>query len=164
MTTEQSATSERPDAIRQSIEIDAPVDTIWRLVSEPGWWINDGELEPHEIRRSEQPDGTTIADVRGHSAGVWRLIVVELREREYAAFRWAPHAAADRDATSPIGSTLVEFTLHEASAPGRVVVEVVESGFRTIVASPDKIAENYDENTEGWGAELAVLRTAAASA
>lgn len=145
--------------IRQSIEIDAPIETVWRLVSEPGWWINDGELEAHEVSLSADADGTMIAEVRGHSAGVWRLVVVELLENEYAAFRWAPHAAADRDATGPTGSTLVEFTLRQAS--DRVVVEVVESGFDALDISAEKIAANYRDNDEGWGQELAALKAAA---
>jgi len=149
------------DAIRQSVEIDAPIDVVWRLVSEPGWWINDGELEEHEVGYSERPDGTVIAEVRGHSAGTWRLIVVERREHEYAAFRWAPHAAADRDATGLTGSTLIEFTLREES--GHVVVEVVESGFRALGITAEKIAANYEDNTEGWGQELALLAGAASA-
>jgi uncharacterized protein YndB with AHSA1/START domain len=147
------------DEIRESIEIDAPIERVWRLVSEPGWWINDGELQEHEVSLSAQPDGTLIAEVRGHGAGVWRLIVVELIENEYAAFRWAPHATGDRDARGDTGSTLVEFTLREAS--GLVIVEVVESGFSALAISPEKIAANYDDNTEGWGLELEQLRRGA---
>jgi uncharacterized protein YndB with AHSA1/START domain len=150
------------DAIRQSIEIAAPIDVVWRLVSEPGWWINDGELQEHQVTTTTADDGTVIAEVRGHGAGVWRLIVVEVREREYAAFRWAPHAAADRDARNPTGSTLVEFTLREAS--DRVIVEVVESGFAALAISPEKIVANYADNTEGWGIELALLEKLAKSA
>jgi hypothetical protein len=148
------------DAIRQSIEIAAPLDVVWRLVSEPGWWINDGELEEHDITTTTDADGTVTAEVRGHRAGVWRLIVVELREREYAAFRWAPHAAGDRDGRGATGSTLVEFTLREAS--DHVVVQVVESGFSALTVSPEKVVANYDDNTEGWAAELAALQRAAA--
>ncbi|GAA4173233.1 SRPBCC domain-containing protein [Gryllotalpicola koreensis] len=148
------------DEIRQSIEIDAPIERVWKLVSEPGWWINDGELQEHEVSLSAQPDGTLVAEVRGHGAGVWRLVVVELIENEYAAFRWAPHAAAGRDATGPTGSTLVEFTLRPAS--GRVVVEVVESGFCALAITPDRIAANHADNTEGWGQELALLAKLAA--
>lgn len=156
MTTEQLA-----DSITQSIEIDAPIEVVWALVSEPGWWINSGELEQHEIELSQVPDGSIIAAVTSHSAGVWRLVVVELREPEHAAFRWAPHAAADRDATGPTGSTLVEFTLRQAS--GRVIVEVVESGFAALRTTPEKIAENHAENTEGWGMELGALKVTAES-
>lgn len=150
------------DAIRQSIEIEAPIEIVWRLVSEPGWWINDGELEPHRIEYSETADGEVLAEVTGHSAGVWRLIVVAARENHYVAFRWAPHAAANLDATGPTGSTLVEFTLHEES--DRVIVDVVESGFAALRIPPEKIAANHAENTEGWGIELAALNAAASAA
>lgn len=145
--------------IRQSIEIDAPIETVWELVSEPGWWINDGELERHEVSLSAEADGTMTAEVRGHSSGTWRLVVVELIENEYAAFRWASHAGSDRDATGPAGSTLVEFTLRQASA--HVIVEVVESGFDQLDIGPEKIAANHRDNDEGWGQELVALRSAA---
>ncbi|GAA4154488.1 SRPBCC family protein [Gryllotalpicola daejeonensis] len=147
------------DAIRQSIEIAAPIDVVWRLVSEPGWWINDGEIQEHQVTTTTEADGAVVAEVHGHGAGVWRLIVVELREPDYAAFRWAPHAAGDLDARNPTGSTLVEFTLREAS--GQVIVEVVESGFAALAIPPEKIIDNYADNTAGWAEELALLRTMA---
>ena len=156
--------TESADSIRQSVEIDAPIQTVWNLMSEPGWWINGGALEPHEVRQVRQPDGTCVAEVRSAAVGFWRLVVVELREPEYAAFRWAPHAAADRDATGPTGSTLVEFTLREGDHPGRVVVEVVESGFSALNVAPDEVAANYRDNVGGWGVELALLRALATSA
>ena len=31
------------DRIERKIEIDAPAEWVWLLVSQPGWWIDDGD-------------------------------------------------------------------------------------------------------------------------
>ncbi|WP_022880670.1 SRPBCC domain-containing protein [Gryllotalpicola ginsengisoli] len=153
------STTEVKDRITARVEIDAPLETVWALVSEPGWWINDGELEQHRIETETTGDGGVVATVHSRAHGAWRVAVVELRQNEFAAFRWAPHPAAERDATGPHGSTLVEFTLAELG--GTVTVEVNETGFAALPIPAESIAANHRENTEGWGQELAALRTAA---
>ena len=37
------------DRIEREITIDAPVDRVWTLVSEPGWYINDKQITEHRI-------------------------------------------------------------------------------------------------------------------
>ena len=39
------------DRIERQIDIDAPAERVWRLVSEPGWWINNGTIVEHKIER-----------------------------------------------------------------------------------------------------------------
>src|SRR4249919_1813509 len=34
------------DRIDRSIEIDAPAERVWDLVTRPGWWINEGAVDP----------------------------------------------------------------------------------------------------------------------
>ena len=34
------------DRIDRSIEIDAPAERVWDLVTRPGWWINEGAGGP----------------------------------------------------------------------------------------------------------------------
>jgi uncharacterized protein YndB with AHSA1/START domain len=147
--------TEIADSITASIEIDAPIETVWALVSEPGRWINDGELEQHEITTAPAPGGGVLAEVGGTSAGSWQVLVVELREHAYAAFRWAPHTAVGHEVTAEAGSTLVEFTL--TPRHGKVVVEMTESGFTALPLSRDRIIANYNDNVEGWTEELQVL-------
>lgn len=49
------------DAIEDTIEIDAPAEQVWPLISEPGWWINDGSYRDHtEFWIDERPGGVTL--------------------------------------------------------------------------------------------------------
>lgn len=34
------------DRIDRSIDIDAPAGRVWDLVARPGWWINEGDVDP----------------------------------------------------------------------------------------------------------------------
>ena len=41
------------DRIARRIDIDAPAERVWELVVRPGWYINDGEVEPEPDLRQE---------------------------------------------------------------------------------------------------------------
>ncbi|MGI9002113.1 MAG: hypothetical protein ACR2GH_10630 [Pseudonocardia sp.] len=38
-----STAHENADRIEREILINTPLDRVWDLVSEPGWWIGDGD-------------------------------------------------------------------------------------------------------------------------
>jgi hypothetical protein len=46
-----SGTGEIVDRIEREIVIDATVARVWQLVSEPGWWIGDGDRTDHVLTR-----------------------------------------------------------------------------------------------------------------
>jgi Activator of Hsp90 ATPase homolog 1-like protein len=147
MTTPQSETI-TSDRIERSIAIAATPERVWPIVSEPGWWINEGTVRPHRIDDNE--DGTVTVHDETH--GGWRLRVERLDEPRYAAFRWIGR----EDDTEGAG-TLTEFWLDEVE--GGVTLRVVESGLDTI---PEERREAYlRENTHGWEAEMAAARDAA---
>ena len=41
-----------PDEIVHSVLIDASAETVFAVIREPGWFINDGEYREHEITTS----------------------------------------------------------------------------------------------------------------
>jgi uncharacterized protein YndB with AHSA1/START domain len=136
------------DRIEKRIDIDAPASRVWTLVSEPGWYINDGQIVEHRIERSG-------ADAVVHDPvhGAFVLRTVELDEPRYAAFRWLA------DATDPDApSTLVEFWIDETSATS-VVLRVVESGFASLPGDARERRSRLEDNTEGWELELALAKS-----
>lgn len=137
------------DRIEQRITINASLDRVWDLVTEPGWWV------PTEI---DQPIDRTPGHVR-ESAEWGRFVaqVVRVEPQTYAAFRWASQfPGADPE---PGNATLVEF--HGKPTGDVVEVTLVESGFAGLDAPDDVRAAAWKDNTSGWQLELAELRTRA---
>lgn len=168
MNAEQTVTV--PDSIEREILIAAPVDVVWPLVSEPGWWINEGEIREHAIEAA----GDRVWKVTDVKHGEWLIEVVECTEQQSVSYRWLVGGSDDADSsdrstdtntdsstdrdpdTADRLRTLVQFTLE--SVTDGTVVRVVESGFAN--GTVDQKRRNmYDDNTEGWTAELSAAKT-----
>lgn len=134
-----------PDTIRRDITIDAPLATVWRLISTPGWWINDGEIIEHES--TTDGDVTTL-----HWKGLeFPIRTLAVDEPNSVAYEWG-----SGESDKPDGDrTRIDLTLTE-SADG-VVVAVVESGFAAY-ADAAKGARTQSENSEGWDQEMAAAK------
>jgi uncharacterized protein YndB with AHSA1/START domain len=138
------------DRIEREIVIEAPLDRVWHLVSEPGWWV---------------PTTTELPDVRtpGHRTvresekwGRFEVEVVAMRPQTYAAFRWASQFPGE-----PLkegNTTLVEFFVKPVAESGSVSVTVVESGFAGLDADEAVRKAGVKDNTEGWRLELGGLK------
>src|SRR3954454_15701425 len=110
------------DRIDRTIDIDAPADRVWDLVARPGWWINEGEVDPQPDLR----DDGSAALVRHPAYGELRAATVAPRPPSYVAFRWI-----DGDAET---GTLVEFQI--TPRDGGVTLAVAESGFSRLRQAP----------------------------
>jgi uncharacterized protein YndB with AHSA1/START domain len=132
------------DRIEKSIDIAAPADRVFEFVSEPGWFINDGEYRAHEIER----DGD-VSLVRDPVHGDFGILTVALEPPGRAAFRWVGEGA---------GSTLVEFSVE--AHDGGTRLSVVESGFASLPGSDADRRAAYEGNSQGWDIELEVARAA----
>lgn len=139
------------DSIERQIDIDAPIERVWQLVSEPGWWINEGEIREHRL---EQRDVLTV--VHDDTHGVFSIRTVELREPTFASFSWEPGSVPEEQRVGG-KQTLVEFFLEER--PGGVTLKVVESGFASLPLSEEERVKAFNGNTEGWLIELAAAQT-----
>lgn len=139
-----------PDTIEREITINAPVDVVWPLVSEPGWWINEGEIREHTV----EAIGDNIWKVSDIKHGDWKIEVTESDEPRTVAFRWL--AGEDDQGRADQLRTLVRFTLEPTD--GGTTVRVIESGFTTGTVD-EKRRETYDANTQGWEIELAAAKT-----
>lgn len=125
--------------IERSILIAAPIDAVWRLVSTPGWWVNDGEIITHDTT----VDGDlTIVHWKGHELPIR---TVSTKPPNAIRYTWG-----SGEVDAPVEST-IDFTLEEEDGGTRVVV--VETGFDTF-ADPEQAARVHRENSSGWEQEL----------
>jgi uncharacterized protein YndB with AHSA1/START domain len=138
------------DRIERDIEIDASAERVWELISRPGWWINEGAVDPDPDLRQ---DGD-LTVVSHPEFGEFRLRTVTADHPSYLAFRWLEQDAAGGD-DAP--STLVEFWIRERA--GGVTLTVVESGFTGLGKERAAVVSHVQENTQGWETELAAAKT-----
>ena len=137
-----------PKAIEREIVIDAPVEVVWRLVTEPDQ-IRQWFSEEAEVQLRIGGSGR----LRFKSGDSYQLQVEALEPPRRFAFRWVqPEGSVVR----ADNSMLVEFTLQAEAGGTRL--RVIESGFDTIDWS-DPQKQKYAENhTRGWQSLLGRLR------
>jgi uncharacterized protein YndB with AHSA1/START domain len=139
------------DTIERSIAINAPLERVWDLVTEPGWWAPSDT----PVEGDRTPGAVVIRE--SQKWGRFPIEVVELRPMTYAAFRWSPTYPGDE--LAPGRTTLIEFTV--TPTDDGVSVSVVESGFAKLDA-PDAVkAQGIESNSDGWTQQLDALRTQA---
>ena len=141
------------DFIRRSTHIKAPIDRVWRAISdhrEFGDWFKVALDQPFEVGR----DSTGHMTYPGYEWMKWKAEVVAIEPPRRLAFRWHPHAVDPDFDYSNEPTTLVEFNLSEAE--GGTDVEVVESGFDAIPAS--RRDEAFRMNSGGWEEQMKFIR------
>lgn len=129
------------DSIERTIYIDAPVERVWTIVTEPehiGTWFGDAGA-------SRTGDVITMA---WKQHGEAELRIVREDAPSAFAFRWDANDAG-------IGDTLVEFTFTPEGDGTRV--QVVESGFEQLRTGAERQAELREGNVSGWPHELGDL-------
>lgn len=136
-----------PDSIERDILIEAPVDTVWRVVTEPGQiakWFSD------EASIDLQPGGEGALGFDGY--GSVPIVVEAVEPPHRFAYRWTgPNGSGPR----PDNATLVELTL--AAEGEHTRLRLVESGLAN--ATPDEAARQrfYDDHSAGWDKHLGEL-------
>jgi uncharacterized protein YndB with AHSA1/START domain len=136
-----------PQRIERDILIDAPVEVVWAVVTEPehirGWFSDAVELDL-------RPGGKAVLhwDEYGRVAGR----VERVEPPHFFSFRWVVHPGAD---IAEDNATLVEFSLRPEGDATRLTV--VESGFRDLAGPEDEKQGHVDSHTRGWKAELGEL-------
>ena len=129
-----------PTQIEREIVIDAPIDLVWRIVTEPDqikqWFAAEAELEPRVGGQGR------FAFKEGDS---FQLQVEAMEPPRRFAFRWVkPEGSLAREDDS----MLVEFTLQPEAGSTRL--RVVESGFDRVDWSDEKKAKYASDHSEGW--------------
>jgi uncharacterized protein YndB with AHSA1/START domain len=138
-----------PQRIERDILIDAPVDIVWAVVTEPehisGWFSDSADLEL-------RPGGRALLHWNRYGTVHGRVERVE--PPHFFSFRWV----VDRDPGADLveaNSTLVEFSLSAEGEGTRLTV--VESGFRDLAGPDDEQQRHVDSHRRGWELELGEL-------
>ena len=136
-----------PAQIEREILIDAPIDVVWRVVTEP-------ELIQHwfaeEVTLDARAGGTGRMVFK--SGDSYQLQVEAVDQPRRFVYRWVqPAGSVARDENS----MLVEFTLHAEGDGTRL--RVVESGFDRVDWADEKKARYAEDHSSGWGVLLARL-------
>jgi uncharacterized protein YndB with AHSA1/START domain len=139
-----------PQRIQREILIEAPVELVWRVVTQPehisGWFSDSVELEL-------TPGGAMTLHWEQHSRAV-RGRVERVEPPRYFSFRWVVPTDGEEEVGDD-NSTLVEFSL--SPEDDRTRLTVVESGFADLAGPEDENQRHYDGHQRGWELELGEL-------
>jgi uncharacterized protein YndB with AHSA1/START domain len=145
------------DSIEREVLIEAPVETVWSIVTEPEqiarWFADHVEVDL-------RPGGDLLLRFGENMTGEGTVERVE--PPSLFSFRWVSPEPG-RDMAAAAGhSTLVEFRLR---AEGQsTLLSVVESGFAGLEGTEAENAALAERHTGGWGTFLERLAELATSA
>lgn len=129
------------DRIERDTLIAAPVERVWALVAEPGWWATD---KPDLSGATAKEGESTVAKHTKH--GDFPVRVEKVEPPTYVAYRWV--SAFPGEDLREENSTLVEFTLTPEGDQTRL--RVVESGFAALATTEENRQNVIKDHTGGW--------------
>jgi uncharacterized protein YndB with AHSA1/START domain len=145
------------DRIESEIEVDAPVEVVWNVITSPehisAWFTDETELDL-------RPDGEgrfTWIDKTGGRTHSENLRIERVEPPYFFAFRWNYPDGAEPDETN---APLVEFSLEPRGDGTRLVL--VESGIQGLSRSEEEKDSYFREHTSGWATITERLRIYAA--
>lgn len=126
-----------PSQIEKEVLIEAPIDDVWRVVTEPEhiqrWFARECQLDSR--------GGRLVFE----SGRTFYLHVVAFEPPHRFAYRWLHEQGTKARADN---STLVEFLLQAEG--GFTRLRVVESGFDQVDWTDAAKKEYFDDHTRGW--------------
>jgi uncharacterized protein YndB with AHSA1/START domain len=141
------------DRIEREIDIDAPIDVVWTVITEPEhiteWFTDDAELDlrPHGEGRFVWNEKATA---REHVANVR---VERLEPPRFFSFRWDyPDGAMPDETNAP----LVEISLEPHGDSTRL--RLVESGLEALALSDEAKDAYFTDHSGGWSHFVERLR------
>ena len=140
------------DRIERETLIAAPLERVWSLVAEPGFWV----AEEGSMSGTVAQEGESVL-ARNTEYGDFPVRVEKVEPPTYLAYRWA--SAFPGQELREDNSTLVEFTLTAEGDKTRL--RVVESGFSALAGSEELRSQAVKDNTGGWPQVLDALKTRA---
>jgi uncharacterized protein YndB with AHSA1/START domain len=129
------------DRIERETLIAAPLERVWSLVTQPGFWVADEASLPGTVAREGE---SMLAKNPQH--GDFPVRVEKVQAPTYVAYRWT--SAFPGEELREDNSTLVEFTLTAEGDKTRL--RVVESGFAALAGSEELRSRAMKDNTGGW--------------
>ncbi|WP_042408331.1 SRPBCC domain-containing protein [Streptacidiphilus carbonis] len=143
------------DRIERETLIAAPLERVWSLVTETGFWVGDTAAQSGVTAK----EGESLV-AKNAEYGDFPVRVEKVEPQTYVAYRWA--SAYPGQELSGDNSTLVEFTL--TPQDGGTLLRVVESGFAALAGSAELRDRALKDNTGGWPQVLDAFRARAEQA
>lgn len=140
------------DRIERETLIEAPLERVWSLVTEPGFWVAEPESVAGTVAREGE---STLA--KNAEYGDFPVRVEKVEPPTYVAYRWA--SAFPGEDLRGDNTTLVEFTLTREGDKTRL--RVVESGFAALAGSEELRGKALEDNTGGWAQVLDAFKARA---
>jgi uncharacterized protein YndB with AHSA1/START domain len=137
------------DRIERETLIAAPLERVWSLVAQPGFWVAEEASLPGTVAR----EGESMV-AKNAEYGEFPVRVEKVEPPTYLAYRWA--SAFPGAELRENNSTLVEFTLSPDGDKTRL--RVVESGFAALAGSEELRSKAVEDNTGGWPGVLDALK------
>ncbi|MCX0245553.1 SRPBCC domain-containing protein [Streptomyces drozdowiczii] len=137
------------DRIESETLIAAPLERVWSLVAQPGFWVADKASLPGTVAEEG-----ALMTARNAEHGDFPVRVEKVEPPTYLAYRWT--SAFPGEELREDNSTLVEFTLTPEG--GQTRLRVVESGFAALAASEELRGQNLKDHAGGWPLELDALK------
>ena len=132
--------------IERDIEIEAPVEVVWRTITEPDQvlrWFSDA------VDIEARPGANGTLTFRGDGTGeptVVHLTVVAVERPHLYSFRWNHPSGVS---ATPANSLLVTFTL-VADGAARTRLRVEETGLEGVDWLDERKDDYADEHRQGW--------------
>lgn len=141
------------DAIEKEVEIAAPIERVWRALTdhdEFGAWFRV-KLDAPFVAGQES---TGFITWPGYEHYRWTAMVKAVEKPSYFSFTWHPYAVDPTKDYSEEEPTLVEFWLSEIQTgpAGGTLLKVRESGFSKVPAA--RRAEAFRMNSNGWAQQM----------
>lgn len=139
---------EEKDRIEKTVELNAPVDRVWRAVTDSkefGEWFRVDLEGPFAV--GEKVEGQVTYP--GHEHMRFEATVEAIEPKRRFAFRWCPYGGEPEVDASEEPTTLVEFRLEPTASGTRLFI--VESGFNAI--PEERREEAWRRNKGGWDAQ-----------
>ena len=137
------------DRVERDVLIDAPIQVVWEVISEPKhivrWFSDEAQLDL-------RPGGDGVLnwnETPSNQAGSYQLRFEAVEPPRRLTYRW--FHPVDED-PRPGNSTLVEFTLSEEGPNTRL--RVVETGIQLMPWPEGEKDEFTDSHGKGWGRHL----------
>ncbi len=137
------------DRVEVDRGIAASVEDVWAVVSEPGWWVNDGPVDDHEVTLDDEG----IYHVTDPEAGEWLVEKADEDPMDVVAFRWYPIAS---DELPDEYATRVEISLSEEG--DSVSVHIEESGLSSVSDDEDEARQMWDDEAGMWAEALDAIK------
>ncbi|HEX4766134.1 MAG TPA: SRPBCC family protein [Lichenihabitans sp.] len=143
-----------PDRIEKTIELAAPVERVWKALSdhhEFGTWFRVKIHDP--FVPGEAATGRITHP--GYEHVIWRARILEMEAPRLFSFSWHPYAVdPDHDYSEEV-PTVVEFHLEPTAKGTRLTI--IESGFDAVPEA--RRAEAFRMNEGGWTKQVENIKT-----